>query len=69
MRIVLLGANGQLGTDFRYLCRDHELVGFTRRDFDVADTGAMAKAITDSAPLLRRFQRLQGCRCRDEDPG
>ncbi len=50
MRVLLLGANGQLGSDIRRLWRDPsiELVGATRADADVTD-GAAVEALLGRA--------------------
>lgn len=50
MRIALLGANGQLGTDLRAALAAHELVPFTHGDFDVRDTAAARQALAAARP-------------------
>jgi dTDP-4-dehydrorhamnose reductase len=50
MRIVLLGANGQLGTDLTAVLGHHDTVRFTRVDCDVTDTVRMAELLAGERP-------------------
>ncbi len=50
MRVALLGANGQLGTDLRTALAGHDVVPFTHADFDVRDTVAMRSALLSARP-------------------
>ena len=50
MKIALLGANGQLAFDLKRALSDHDLVGFTRSDFDVTDHEAAREHLSASRP-------------------
>jgi dTDP-4-dehydrorhamnose reductase len=52
MKVLLTGAGGQLGLDLRDAFADHEVVGLTRAELDVADEPAVAAAVGDHAPDL-----------------
>ena len=47
MKIALLGANGQLGQDLERELQTHEVIRFTRKDFDVTDHAATRAALMD----------------------
>ena len=50
MKIALLGANGQLAFDLKRVLSGHEVVGFTRSDFDVTDHEAARERLSASRP-------------------
>ncbi len=50
MKIALLGANGQLAFDLKRVLSGHELIGFTRSDFDVTDHEAAREHLLASRP-------------------
>ncbi len=50
MRVAVIGANGQLGTDLLRAFRDHEVIPWTRKDFDVRDHERAAEAIRSTRP-------------------
>ena len=71
MRVLLLGANGQLGSDIRRLWRDPsvELVTAARADADVTDAAAVSRLIEGAKPDVvintTAFHNLPLC---EEDP-
>ena len=50
MKIALLGANGQLAFDLKRVLSGHEVVGFTRSDFNVTDRRAARERLFTSRP-------------------
>lgn len=50
MKVAILGANGQLGSDLRAAFADVEVIPFTRSDFDVRDTTAARAALANQRP-------------------
>ncbi len=50
MKVLLIGANGQLGTDIPAAWIDHDIVPATRADFDVRDRAAVHAAIGANKP-------------------
>ena len=52
MKVLVLGANGQLGSDIMRLWRDPsiEVVSATRADADVTDAGAVAALVERTQP-------------------
>ena len=50
MKVLLLGARGQLGTDLRLSGAAHEIVAPLREVLDVTDAGAVRQAIADARP-------------------
>ena len=50
MRISILGANGQLGRDLTNALAGHEILGLTRKDFDVTDHARARSVLTESRP-------------------
>lgn len=70
MRIAVIGATGQLGTDVvKVLGRDHDVVGLSHGDLDVIDRDAVAKHIADIEPdavvNTAAFHRVDDC---EDDP-
>lgn len=72
MRVLVTGGRGMLGTD---VCRafagaGHEVLPVTSADFDIADTAATKKALSDARPELvvhtAAFTDVDGCE-RDPD--
>lgn len=65
MKIALLGANGQLAFDLTRTLGNHELIPFTRSDFDVTDSPAMGEALEDARPNViintTAFHRVDAC--------
>jgi len=61
MKVLLLGANGQLGTDLQTAAADHDsdavqLIPLTRKDIDVSDPARIEKMLADHA-----FEALVNC--------
>lgn len=52
MRIVIIGAGGQLGSDLAEVLHQsrEEVVPLTRQDLDITDSGAMREKLTQLAP-------------------
>ena len=52
MKVLVFGAGGMLGQDLLRAARlaNHEVVGLTRSDADIADSGAVARAVESEAP-------------------
>lgn len=50
MKVLLIGANGQLGTDLRKTNPGHDLVGLTHADGDITDAGRMEELIRTHKP-------------------
>ena len=65
MKIALLGANGQLGTDLQQVLSDHIVVPFTRDDFDVLDHVGTRAAISEARPTVilntTAYHRVDDC--------
>jgi len=51
-RTVLIGANGQLGTDLAAVLAGPDLVALTRRDLDVTDPAAVERVLVALAPAV-----------------
>jgi dTDP-4-dehydrorhamnose reductase len=52
MTVLVTGAGGQLGLDLVDVFADHQVVGLTREQLDVADEAAAWDAISSHAPTL-----------------
>jgi dTDP-4-dehydrorhamnose reductase len=54
MKIALIGANGQLGTDIgdAYLAQGHEVACLTHKHLDVVDLGGCRERLRDLGPCL-----------------
>ena len=50
MKIGIIGANGQLGTDLVRVFADHEVLAWTRSDFDIRDPRLATHVITQARP-------------------
>lgn len=50
MRVALTGSNGMLGYAIRQVFTDIELIGITRRDFDITDLDGSIAAIREISP-------------------
>ena len=52
MKVLVFGAGGMLGQDLLRAARlaNHEVVGLTRSDADISDSGAVARAVESEAP-------------------
>ena len=48
MRIVLTGANGQVGWEIARLARDHELLALDHAALDITDAGAVRRTLEES---------------------
>lgn len=66
-RVVVIGANGQLGQDLLRTADGgrHEVLPFTRADFDVTDHAAVTAALDASRPDvvvdLAAFHKMEAC--------
>lgn len=65
MRIAIIGANGQLGTDLCAVLAGDEVTPFVHADFDVRDHAAAAAALTAARPAVvintAAFHRVDDC--------
>ncbi len=65
MRVLLIGAGGQLGTDIRHLWSQDEVVGVTHQDLDVTDTAAVQAAVEHHRPEVvvntAAYHRVDEC--------
>jgi len=65
VRIALLGANGQLGSDLVPALAGHEVVPFTEQSFDVRDEEAARRALAAARPDLvlntTAFHKVEDC--------
>lgn len=50
--IVLLGANGMLGTEVRAVCADKNLKAFDLPEFDITDKAQLSAAINDASVVI-----------------
>ncbi len=71
MKIALLGAKGQLAFDLKRVLAGHELVAFTRADFDVTDRAAARDCLLDLRPdaiiNTTAFHQVDLCESRPDD--
>lgn len=69
MKVLVTGAGGQLGLDLLDAYADHDVVGLTHADLDVADEPSVWAAVRDHAPDLvvhaAAWTNVDGC---EEDP-
>jgi dTDP-4-dehydrorhamnose reductase len=69
MRVVVIGANGQLGSEFGAAWPEAELVGLTRAELDVTDADAVPGAIAGLRPDVvintAAFHKVEIC---ERDP-
>jgi dTDP-4-dehydrorhamnose reductase len=65
MRICIVGANGQLGRDLIDTLSGHEVISFSRKDFDVTDHARARQVITKAVPEmivnLTAYHRVDDC--------
>lgn len=70
MKIALLGANGQLGTDLRAALKDLQVFPLTRKDMDVTDHARARAAMVDIHPDVilntTAFHRVDDCESQPE---
>ncbi len=70
VRTVILGANGQLGSDLTRALAGSDVVPFTREDFDVTDypktRAAIAKASPQDIVNTTAFHRVDDCETQAE---
>jgi dTDP-4-dehydrorhamnose reductase len=52
MRVLIVGAGGQLGLDLADAYADHDVVGLTRAELDIGDEAAVATVVHDLRPAL-----------------
>lgn len=52
MKILLLGASGQLAHDLKQALSKHEVVGLTRTELDIENVGSVVTGIRDHTPDL-----------------
>ena len=69
MRVAVLGAYGQLGTDLRHALSAHDVVPFGHGDFDVRDSATAARKLSETRPDVivnaTAFHKVELC---EEDP-
>ncbi|HJQ28467.1 MAG TPA: dTDP-4-dehydrorhamnose reductase [Rubrobacter sp.] len=67
MKVLVTGANGQLGLEMAGLLpeRGHEVVALARKDLDVADAGAVGRAVEEHSPEVvvnaAAYTNVDGC--------
>lgn len=65
LRIAIIGANGQLGTDFMAAMADHELIALTHSDMDIAAAGSAREVLGRYQPQIvintAAFNRVDEC--------
>src|SRR5262245_56945406 len=70
MRICILGANGQLGTDLTAALASHDVIPLTRQDFDVTDHERARRILSESGPEmivnLTAYHRVDDCEAHPE---
>ncbi len=71
MNIAILGANGQLAFDLKRTLTAHDLIPFTRADFDVTNTGAMRRSLSEARPEViintTAFHQVDVCESRPDE--
>lgn len=71
MRIALIGANGQLGSELAAVLSGHEVVPFTRKTLDVTDYAATRTALESLRPThvinTAAFHRTDDCEDRMDE--
>jgi len=69
MRVLVIGANGQLGSEFAAAWADAEVVGLTRAELDVTDAEAVSRVIGAARPDVvvntAAFHKVEIC---ERDP-
>lgn len=69
MRVAVIGANGQLGSEFATAWADAEVVGLTRAELDVTDAAAVSRVIGAARPDVvvntAAFHKVELC---ERDP-
>ena len=69
MRVAIVGANGQLGTELVNQFSQHEVIPWTRRDFDVRDHRRVEEAVLSARPDVlvntAAFHKTDAC---EDDP-
>jgi len=50
VRVAIVGANGQLGTDLVHAFSQHQVIPWTRRDFDICDHRRVEEAVLSAGP-------------------
>jgi len=70
MRIVIIGANGQLGTDLQPALRGHDLVPLRHADLDVCDAARLGEVLREVRPAVvinnSAFHKVDLC---EDEPG
>lgn len=69
MKVLVIGANGQLGSEFPAAWPDAEVIGLTRADLDVTEADAVPRVIGDAQPDVvintAAFHKVDSC---ERDP-
>jgi dTDP-4-dehydrorhamnose reductase len=69
MKVLLIGANGQLGSEFPAAWPESEVIGLTRADLDVVDAEAVSRVIVEVCPDVvintAAFHKVEIC---ERDP-
>lgn len=70
MKILLIGADGQLGTDIQKVKNKAELIPLTIKDIDVTDRAGTEKVVSKHSPDVvintSAFHRVDDCEDRDD---
>lgn len=65
MKIALIGADGQVGSDFSRLIPSQDLIPLTHKDIEIADFASTLRAIKQSLPQVvintAAFHRTDEC--------
>ena len=68
MKVLVTGANGQLGTDLCEVLRDFELIPLTHKDIEISDIGSVKGAFSKHKPdvIINTASYVRVDDCEDE---